>query len=299
MIREIFYDHLLYEKRYSSHTVLAYRCDLTQFENYLKEFYETENEELVTNSMIRSWLASLIEEGITARTVNRKLSAVKTYYKFLLRTGLITSNPVRLSTTLKTPVKLPSFATKKEMNRALSFDSADNSFSKKRDIIVLEIFYSTGMRLAELENLKVDDINFYSQTIKVTGKRNKQRIIPVSEFLLNELKSYLTVREGIALEGVDNLIINDKGNAAKRNYFYSMVKKYLTIAGVTGKKSPHVLRHTFATIMMNEGADLNAIKEILGHSSLASTQLYTHTNIEKLKSIYKQAHEWAQKKEES
>jgi len=289
MIRESFYDHLLYEKRYSPHTVLAYRCDLSQFEQYLKEFYETESDELVTHSMIRSWLASLIESGRSARSANRKLSSLKTYYKYLLRQGLISTNPVRLSTTIKTSDKLPSFATKSEMKRALAISDDDDSFSRKRDVTVLEIFYSTGMRLAELEYLKPGDVNFSSQTIKVTGKRNKQRIIPVSEFLLNEIQSYCKLREGIVLPGVEELIINDKGEKASRGYYSAMVKKYLTLAGVTGKKSPHVLRHTFATIMMNEGADLNAIKEILGHSSLASTQVYTHTNIEKLKSIYKQA----------
>lgn len=299
MIRESFFDYLLYEKRYSSHTVLAYKCDLTQFESYLIEMYETRDESQVTYSMVRSWLASLIDSGVSPRSVNRKLSSIKTYFKYLLRLGLISSNPVRFSSSLKTPGKLPSFASKKEMERVLTMDNDDSSFSKQRDLIVLEIFYITGMRLAELERLKITDIDFSAQSIKVTGKRNKQRIIPVSAIMLDKIKAYLRMREGVALSEVSELIVNDKGDKASREYYYRMVKNYLTLAGVTGKKSPHVLRHTFATVMLNEGADLNAIKEILGHSSLSSTQVYTHTNIEKLKSIYKQAHNWAQKKEES
>jgi len=298
MVRESFFDHLLYEKRYSSHTIEAYRCDLSQFQAYLGEIYDTDNENQITYAMIRSWLASLIEAGVSPRSVNRKLSSLKTYFKYLLRLGFIELNPVRVSVSLRTPERLPSFATKKEMEKVLK-PSADDSFGNHRDLIVLEIFYNTGMRLAELENLKENDIDFYTKTIKVTGKRNKQRIIPVSSLLANKIKSYLDLRNEYALTGVTEFIINDKGEKASRSFIYNLVKKYLTLAGVTGAKSPHVLRHTFATLMLNEGADLNAIKEILGHSSLASTQVYTHTNVEKLKSIYKQAHPWAQKKEES
>lgn len=350
MVRETFFDQLQYEKRYSSHTIEAYRCDLLQFSDYLKHTYEVENEVQVTGNMIRSWLASLIEVGMSARTVNRKLSSLKTYFKYLLRLGLIETNPVRLSTSLRIPERLPSFATKKEMERALDpntinrhtanrdlknkdtvnrdaknrdtghqdtvnrdnehWDTAnehgDNehrdtgiTFSKRRDLIVLEVFYSTGMRLAEFHNLLVSDIDFYTKTIKVTGKRNKQRIIPVSELLIDKIREYLAMRERVVISGEHHFIINDKGTKAGRAFIYNLVKEYLTLAGVTGSKSPHVLRHTFATQMLNEGADLYAIKELLGHSSLASTQVYTHTNVEKLKSIYKLAHPWAQIKEES
>lgn len=333
MVRETFFDHLQYEKRYSSHTIEAYRCDLLQFSDYLKHTYEVENENQVTSVMIRSWLASLIEAGRSARSVNRKLSSLKTYFKHLLRLGLIVTNPVRLSTSLRIPERLPSFATKKEMERALDPGTGNRgtghretghretgnlgtvnrdtenretenrdteiTFSKRRDLIVLEVFYSTGMRLAEFDNLLLNDIDFYTKTVKVTGKRNKQRIIPVSELLIIKIKEYLAMREKVALPGENHFIINDKGNKAGRVFIYNLVKDYLTLAGVTGSKSPHVLRHTFATQMLNEGADLYAIKELLGHSSLASTQVYTHTNVEKLKSIYKLAHPWAQTKEES
>ncbi len=298
MVRDSFFDHLLYEKRYSSHTIEAYRCDLLQFQSYLNDIYDVNSEKQITYAMIRSWLASLIELGTSPRSVNRKLSSLRTYFKYLLRLDLIEVNPVQLSVSLRTPERLPSFATKREMEKMLT-SITDDSFSDRRDLIVLEIFYNTGIRLAELEILKEKDIDFYTNTIKVTGKRNKQRIIPVSNLLTTKLKSYLALRERYALSGVEELIINDQGSRAGRNFIYKLVKKYLTQAGVTGAKSPHVLRHTFATLMLNEGADLNAIKEILGHSSLASTQVYTHTNVEKLKTIYKQAHPWAQKKEES
>lgn len=299
MIRESFFDHLLYEKRYSSHTIEAYKCDLQQFEDYLKRTYETDDDRQVIYLMVRSWLASLIESGVSPRSVNRKLSSLKTYFKYLLRLGIIETNPVRSSVSLKIPERLPSFATKREMEVVLSQAGSDLSFPAKRDLTVLELFYSTGMRLAELEQLKENDIDFYTKTIKVTGKRNKQRIIPVTDVLLKRISEYISLRKEIVMPGVQELFINDKGEKAGRAFIYMMVKEYLTRAGVTGSKSPHVLRHTFATLMLNEGADLNAIKELLGHSSLASTQVYTHTNVEKLKSIYNQAHPWAKKKEES
>lgn len=295
MIRDSFYDHLLYEKRYSALTVEAYKCDLLQFEVYLSKTYDVNDENHVSYSMIRSWLASLIESGISPRSVNRKLSSLKSYFKYLLRLGYIEINPVQVSVSLRTAERLPSFVTQKEMTRVLQ-SSNDDSFSFTRDLIVLEIFYNTGIRLAELVQLQVSDIDYFSKTIKVTGKRNKQRIIPITDQLIGKIKGYLIEREKNQQEGVLDLIINDKGEKAGRGLIYDIVKKHLGEAGVTGLKSPHVLRHTFATHMMNEGADLNAIKEILGHSSLASTQVYTHTNVEKLKTIYEQAHPWALKR---
>lgn len=297
MIRETFYDHLQYEKRYSGHTIQAYKCDLTQFETYLSNIYDIHDDTQVTYNMIRSWLASLIESGISPRSVNRKLSSLRAYFIYLLRFGFTEFNPMGVTHSLRVPERLPSFATEKEMEKVLK-DDPDDCFSRQRDLMTLEIFYSTGVRLAELLQLKPSDVDYYSKTIKVTGKRNKQRIIPVSDSLLDKIQVYLKNREQNALPGVIALIINDKGEAANRMFIYKMVKESLSEAGVTGTKSPHVLRHTFATHMLNEGADLNAIKELLGHSSLASTQVYTHTNVEKLKSIYKLAHPWAQKKEE-
>lgn len=262
------------------------------------QVYEIKEEGHVTRNMIRSWLAHLIEKGNSARSVNRKLSALKTYFKYLLRLELIDSNPVSVSVSLRTPGRLPSFATIKEMERALK-PSGEASFANQRDLLVIEIFYSTGIRLSELMQLKTSDIDSYSLSIKVTGKRNKQRIIPISQKLFNKINDYLSAREQIVVEGTFELIINDKGQMANRVFITKIVKNYLGKAGVTGKRSPHVLRHTFATHMLNEGADLNSIKELLGHSSLATTQVYTHTNVERLKLIYEHAHPWAQNKEES
>lgn len=298
MIRESFFDHLLFEKRYSPHTVEAYRLDLTQFSKYLDDVYQTTSLNDITYLMIRSWLASLIESGVTPRSVNRKLSTLRTYFKYLLRNGAIKSYPIKGSLSLKIASHLPSFATRNQMEKALDVED-DGTFSTHRDLMIMIMFYSTGMRIAELENLKVNDIDFANLSLKVTGKRNKQRIIPISEILADKLRAYIEQRQAIAYPEVENLIINDEGLKAARTLYVKTVKAYLSEAGVSGRKSPHVLRHTFATLMLNEGADLNAIKEILGHSSLASTQVYTHTSIEKLKLIYNQAHPWAKKKEES
>lgn len=295
MVRERFFDYLQYEKRYSSHTVVAYRNDINQFSTYLQETYEVNEVTEVTHQMVRSWLASLIENGFSARSTNRKLSSLKTFYKYLLRNNLIKSNPVRMSTFLRVPERLPSFATEQEMKRSLKEESDDSSFQSQRDFLVLHIFYHTGIRLSELIGLKVRDIDFYNKSIKVIGKRNKERFIPVSAILLDKISRYLEMRTKVVIPGVEKLIVDDNGMEIKSSYVAKIVKEALTKAGVTGKKSPHVLRHTFATLLLNEGADLNAIKEILGHSSLASTQVYTHTSVEKLKEVYNQAHPWAKK----
>ncbi len=295
MIRENFLDHLEYEKRYSSHTIEAYRNDLNQFASYLIENYEVSNLAEATGTMVRSWLASLLEIGLSPRSTNRKLSSLKTFYKFLLRNGIVKTSPVRMSTTLKIPQRLPSFVTEQEMLKSLE-DKGDLSFHRLRDLTILYIFYHTGIRVSELRGLKIHDVDPYNQSIKVIGKRNKERIIPVSGILLGKINEYLSKREEIALPGTNSLIVDDNGQPITGAYISEMVKDALTKAGVTGKKSPHVLRHTFATLMLNEGADLNAIKEILGHSSLASTQIYTHTSVEKLKTVYNQAHPWAQKR---
>lgn len=303
MVRETFFDHLNYEKRYSHHTLGAYRHDLEQFSSYLCDIYEVKKDQDVTYLMIRSWIASLIDNGLSPISVNRKLSSVKAYFRYLQKNEILKNNPARFINSLKKPVRLPSFVTKKEMEAVISQNDLSpenniNLFQETRDGLILELFYNTGMRLAELEGLLKNDVDFYSKTIKVIGKRNKQRIIPVTDDLIIKVKKYLKLRDAIAESDVSSLIISNKGEKIKRQYVYSLVKKSLTLAGVTGAKSPHVLRHTFATLMLNEGADLNAIKEILGHSSLASTQVYTYTSVEHLKSIYNKAHPWAQKKEE-
>lgn len=291
MVIESFLRYIRTEKRLSSHTVIAYNTDLTQFEDYLTITYGVSSDPEVTYGMIRSWLASLVDKGVVSRSVNRKLSTLKAYYRYLMKEGVVTANPVARAVSLKTPSVLPKFASVEQMESLQELAGETNDdFALRRDMLLIEILYCTGIRLSELINLKIGDINTGTKSIKVTGKRNKQRIIPVSEQLLNLISDYASLREQVTRPGVFELIITDRGRKAYPVFIYRKVKQYLTAAGVKGVRSPHVLRHTFATHMLNEGADLNVLKEILGHASLAATQVYTHNSIEKLKSIYKHAH---------
>ncbi|MBK6966692.1 MAG: tyrosine-type recombinase/integrase [Bacteroidales bacterium] len=290
MIRDSFYQYLQSEKRFSVHTVAAYKSDLSQFGDYLTAAYGISADAEITYSMVRSWLASLIDEGLTSRSVNRKLSTLKAYFRYLMKEGMISFNPVSKAISLSIPSRLPAFASVSEMESILQLPSGDDEFGLRRDLLVIEILYSTGIRLSELIGLKLPDLDRGALTIKVTGKRNKQRIIPVTKQLTRLIDEYLKLREAVVNHGVQEIIVTDQGKKAYPVFIYRLVKHYLTLAGVRGVKSPHLLRHTFATHMLNEGADLNAIKEILGHASLAATQVYTHNSIEKLKSIYKLAH---------
>ncbi|MHC1776243.1 MAG: tyrosine-type recombinase/integrase [Lentimicrobium sp.] len=290
MIRDSFYQYLQSEKRFSVHTVAAYKSDLSQFGDYLTVTYGITADAEITYSMVRSWLASLIDEGLTSRSVNRKLSTLKAYFRYLMKEGMISFNPVGKAISLSIPTRLPAFASISEMESILQLPSGDDEFGLRRDLLVIEILYSTGIRLSELIGLKLLDLDRGALTIKVTGKRNKQRIIPVTKQLTGLIDGYLKLREAVVKPGVQEIIITDQGKKAYPVFIYRLVKHYLTLAGVRGVKSPHLLRHTFATHMLNEGADLNAIKEILGHANLAATQVYTHNSVEKLKSIYKLAH---------
>lgn len=290
MVLEPFFDNLQFVKRYSFHTISAYRSDLHQFTEYLKTVYEIEGPQEVSQAIVRSWLASLIDSGHSHRSVNRKLSSIKAYFNFLVREGQLSSNVAARVSTLKIPHQLPVSASKSEMQLVFHSDLKEDSFEVKRDLLILELLYSTGIRLSELINLKVLDVDRSLMSIKVTGKRNKQRIIPITSPLVDCIDAYLLKRESVVDAGVSEIIITDKGKKAYSVFIYRTVTKYLGEAGVKGRKSPHVLRHTFATHMLNEGADLNAIKELLGHASLAATQVYTHVSVEKLKSIYKLAH---------
>jgi integrase/recombinase XerC len=290
MVLEPFFNNLQFVKRYSFHTISAYKSDLHQFAEYLKTVYEIEGAKEVSQAVVRSWLASLIDSGHSHRSVNRKLSSVKAYFNFLVREGQLSSNVAARVGTLKIPRHLPVSASKSEMQQVFHGNLKDGSFKSKRDLLILELLYSTGIRLSELINLKISDVDRSLMSIKVTGKRNKQRIIPITGPLVDCIDAYLLARESVVNAGVSEIIITDKGKKAYSVFIYRTVTKYLGEAGVKGRKSPHVLRHTFATHMLNEGADLNAIKELLGHASLAATQVYTHVSVEKLKSIYKLAH---------
>ncbi len=285
---ELFYSYLKNERRFSVHTLLAYKKDLTQYSEYLlrgdSSIVGAEERE------VRSWLVELLEEGIAERSVNRKLSAVKSLYRFLLQKGELEASPVQNIKVLKTAKRTPSFVRKNEMDRLLFDDVFEDGFVGVRDKTIIYLFYFTGMRLSELINLKESDVN--SDTLKVIGKRNKERYIPLSESLIKMLNTYIISKrnEGFSDKNNSFLLVTDKGDKLYEKFVFRKVKYYLSLVTTQKDKSPHVLRHTFATQMLNAGADLNAIKEILGHSDLSATQVYTHNSIEKLKGIYKQAH---------
>lgn len=290
MIRDSFYQHIQFIRRYSVHTVAAYHSDLEQFSAYISATYGVATDQEISYPMIRSWLASLVDAGVSSRSINRKLSSLKAYFRWLLKEGVRSDNPAAKAAALTIPSRVPVFASVAEMESVLHPGETAGTFALMRDLLVIELLYCTGIRLSELLNLKLSDVDQSALTIKVTGKRNKQRIIPVTSDLLGLINEYITERNGVTKQPVSELIVTDKGKKAYPVLIYRKVRHYLTLAGVRGVKSPHVLRHTFATHMLNEGADLNAIKELLGHASLAATQVYTHNSVEKLKSIYKLAH---------
>lgn len=286
-----FLTYLQYEKRYSSHTIQAYRADLLQFKDFLKT-EAVENLEEAQSLHVKNFMVSQLGAGLVESAVNRKLSSIKSFYKFLHREDRIANNPTALLKTLKTPKKLPVFVEDVKMDALLDSEhSFDDSFSGKRDKLVVELLFGTGMRLAELVNLKEQDVNVYEATVKVLGKRNKERIIPLHKPLLKELKEFIDLK---TLQNFDNkspyIIVTNSGDQAYPNLIYRIVNSCLRLISTQDKKSPHVLRHSFASSLLNRGADLNAIKELLGHASLAATQVYTHNSVERLKSIYKQAH---------
>jgi integrase/recombinase XerC len=290
-----FLKYLQSEKRFSEHTVTAYKNDLTQFCSYLEDYYELSDLQKVTDKMVRSWMVELSDIGISARSINRKLSTLKSLYRFSISKGWGKVNPLVNITGPKQEKRLLEFIDEKEMKKLFSTIEFEDTFKGLRDKMILDLFYQTGMRSAELRGLKVLDIDFSKKVLKVLGKRNKERLIPLHGEMLRNLKSYINKRDDVALPGVKALIIDNKGNICNEKFVYRKVNSYLSAVTLTTKRSPHIIRHTFATHMLNRGADLNTIKEILGHASLAATQVYTHNSIDKLKEIYKQAHPKGQK----
>jgi len=282
---------LQHEKRYSNHTVVSYEQDLQRFEEFLNENFELG---LLDAKAIhvRSFLASLIEENLSESTVGRKISALRSFYKHAITTELRADSPMALIKSPKIPKKLPVFVEDAKMDFLLDNDDYFSlDFSGRRDKLIIEILFGTGVRLAELMGLKENDIDFYQGTIKVLGKRNKERIIPLHAELVTQIKNYINLKLSQDFDNKNaTLIVTNTGAPAYSKLIYRVVNSYLTHVSTQSKKSPHVLRHSFATSLLNRGADLNAIKELLGHASLAATQVYTHNSIERLKSIYKQAH---------
>jgi integrase/recombinase XerC len=291
MLINSFIVYLTHEKRYSPHTVLSYQTDLLQFEAYINSTFDLSITD-IKPTHLRSYLVDLMEGKKSETTINRKTSVLRSFYKFLVREGKLEQNPTVLLRAPKIPKRLPVFIDAQKMDELLDSESYfDQSFPSLRDHLVIELLFGTGIRLAELISLKETDIDIYSSTIKVLGKRNKERIIPVAKPLVDQLHTYLDQKK---LQKFDNktlnLIVTNTGAVAYPKLVYRIVTSYLNHVSTNEKKSPHVLRHSYATSLLNAGADLNAIKELLGHASLAATQVYTHNSIERLKTIYKQAH---------
>lgn len=289
MINESFFRYLQYEKRFSSHTITAYKGDLEAYAQFIKEQFELDDLTHITHTFIRSWIVSLMDSGMKSKSINRKISTLKSYYKFLLREGVITQSPMLKVVSPKVPKRLPQFVEESQMDILLNEIDFEDNFVGIRNRLIIEMFYATGMRVSELINLKSNDVNVSGLQVKVLGKRNKERIIPISEHLIDIMQSYSSEKNKVV--GLSEMYFcKENGEPLYTKYVYRLVKSELSKVTTLQKKSPHILRHTFATHMLNNGADLNAIKEILGHSSLAATQVYTHNSIEKLKNIYKQAH---------
>jgi len=292
MTRERFLDYIAHEKRYSPHTSTSYKTDLEQFHAFLKGQYDLDEADTATHPMIRSWVVHLLDQGLSPRSVNRKITTLKTYYRYMMREGLVTENPMGRILSPKTSSRLPVFVEEDTMQLLLDEVEFGEGFEAVRDRLILEMFYNTGMRLSELVGLKDADVDTERGVLKVTGKRNKERMIPFTEKLAAGIAGYRKDKNR-HFNGKDlpeELFVTTRGAKLQPRMVYKVVHTYLSMVTTISKKSPHVIRHTFATHMLNHGADLNAIKEILGHASLSATQVYTHNTIEKLKTAYKQAH---------
>lgn len=287
-----FLTYLTSEKRYSAHTSEAYRSDLGQFEAFLKRTFEVDEPHQVSRTMIRSWVADLMSEGYKETSVHRKLSAANAWFRFLQREGQLIANPARGIPKPKLPGRLPVFLEEAGAQHLYDLPKGEaENFSDFRDQLILQLFYETGMRLSELIGLRDRDIDRSIRQIRVTGKRNKTRFIPVSPDMIGKLDTYLRLRHAHFTDfKEDAFFVTDKAKKTTRSFVYTRVKRYLSAITTQSKRSPHVLRHTFATHMLNNGAELNVIKELLGHSSLAATQVYTHLSVAKLKGIHGKAH---------
>ncbi len=290
MYKERFINYLKFEKRYSEHTIIAYEREIQGLFDFISA--ESVPFEEIDYRFLRYYFSNLKEQGKEASSVNRAISSLKSFYKFLMREGLVKQNPIALIKSLKTAKKLPVVVEKEKMVRLLDhMNSEPQDFEQTRDFIVLEMLFGTGIRLAELLKIKEQDIDFYNKKILIFGKRSKERFVPIHQTLAEELKRYLNLKKEMNLKNISaELIVSKEGKEAYPKLIYRIVNKYLSTITSQKKRSPHVLRHTFATALLDNGADLNAIKELLGHAGLSATQVYTHNSAERLKSIYKQAH---------
>ncbi|MCC9168175.1 tyrosine-type recombinase/integrase [Pontibacter harenae] len=288
---DLFFKYLQYEKRYSPHTLTSYHTDLGQFATYLQQVYEITDPAEADHTIIRSWILTLVHNNIQPRSINRKIACLRSYYKFLLAQQRVQVNPMLRIKAPKVSKKLPGFVAEQPFNNLLDNFEFEDNFEGQRDRLVLEFLYGTGIRLAELIGIAETDLDLRSKTVKVLGKGNKERIIPINESLVESIATYLEHKKS---EFGDNysekLLVTTKARPLYPKFVYRVVKKYISLITTSEHNSPHVLRHSFATHLLNKGADLNAIKDLLGHSSLAATQVYTHNSIDKLKSIFEKAH---------
>lgn len=286
-----FISYLELEKNYSRHTITAYKKDLESFLEFASEEYDYSDLVSVNYSIIRSWIVKLVDSGISNKSVNRKISSLRTYFKYLLKIGDIEVSPLVKHKSLKVSMKLQVPFSEKEIEYVLELLNEEKDFNGVRNKLIVELFYSTGMRRTELVNLKLKDISLSQKTIKVLGKRNKERIIPLLPSVLESIKKYMIFRDNLkTIKDSSFLFLTLKGIKIYETLVYRIINSYFSTASEKVKKSPHILRHSFATHLLNEGADLKAVKELLGHTSLASTQVYTHNSIAKLKQVYKNSH---------
>lgn len=288
---QAYQDYLQKEKNYSLLTLRAYLDDIKSFQNYLSEEFDNLSLEEINYSQVRSWIVVLVENGISNKSINRKISSLKSYYKFLLKIKQIEFNPLTKHKSLKVPKKVQIPFSEKELSTISAIEILDNDFESIRNKLIIELFYTTGIRRAELINLKINNVDKYTKTLKVLGKRNKERIIPLLECTINLIDIYIIERNSLEdIQNPDVLILSKKGKILSETFVYRMINSYFSTVSEKIKKSPHVLRHTFATHLLNNGADLNSVKELLGHASLSSTQIYTHSSLSELQRVYKDAH---------
>lgn len=289
---ESFLRYITFERKFSAHTVNSYRTDLEQFNAYLMGQYETSEPTQIKHQMIRSWMAQLIDNGLSPRSVARKISTIRSYFRFLERESALNQNPLSRIQVPKIEKRLPVFVEENNMSKLLDREEQDtfgNDFNGQRNKLLVLILYSTGIRLSELIGLKFSNIDTSRKTLKVLGKRNKERIIPLTDELMHEIIRFMQ-SDSFQKNKTDCLLFTEKGEKLYPKLVYRVVKASLDLVTTIEKRSPHVLRHSFATHLLNHGADLNAIRELLGHSSLAATQVYTHNSIERLKQVYKNKH---------
>lgn len=286
-----FENYLALERNYSPHTVKAYIADLEEFSLFCRIKFETENLEGVDYTLIRSWLISLVESGLSGRSVNRKTASLKAYYNYLLRMGQIKANPLKGHKPVKSSKKLEVPFSEQEMDRLFNLFPQANTFEDSRNQLIVELLYTTGIRRSELTGIKLSDLDLSSGTLKVLGKRNKERLIPLLKEVVVRFEDYLDFRKNTFPElDCDAIFLSNKGNKLNDSFVYRIINRYLREVSDKSKRSPHMLRHTFATHLLNKGADINSVKELLGHSSLASTQVYTHSSIAELRRIHEGAH---------